>query len=107
MAGRGDIERRDFHQPGALDDCPGVTREQCEQAMILAMPDGRRLRGMEAIVEALRGRSVLGPLSRVYFVPGVRQLADVGYRLVAANRHRLGGKSDCGEACGVQHRAGK
>lgn len=42
-------------------------------------------RGAEAIANAIGG------IARVYYVPGVRQFADWGYRVVARQRHLMPG----------------
>jgi predicted DCC family thiol-disulfide oxidoreductase YuxK len=58
---------------------------------------GRMSGGAEAIARALMtGRSPLAWAARLYFVPGVRQLSNAGYRAVAKRRYRLRGTcEDC------------
>jgi predicted DCC family thiol-disulfide oxidoreductase YuxK len=53
--------------------------------------------GAPAIAAALRARSSwTRPIGWVIDLPGVRRLAAIVYRIVAANRHRLpGGTSAC------------
>ncbi|GAA4489092.1 hypothetical protein GCM10023094_50110 [Rhodococcus olei] len=71
--------------------------EALEQAWALDA-DGRRHAGagaIDAALSALLGTRI--PL-RVYRIPGIRQLQDALYRLVARNRHRLPGR---GGSCAV------
>jgi predicted DCC family thiol-disulfide oxidoreductase YuxK len=90
-----------FREPGVLARHPALTPEACEQAMQLVLPDGRIAAGAEAAARALALRAWLAPLAGLYFVPGIRQLADAGYRLVARNRFRLGGKVCTEKTCGL------
>ena len=60
-------------------------------AMHLVEPDGRVSAGGAAAARALALRPVVGRAALVYFVPGVRQVADAVYRWTARNRYRLGG----------------
>jgi predicted DCC family thiol-disulfide oxidoreductase YuxK len=50
-------------------------------------------------------RPVLGFFARVYFVPGLRQIANGLYDWVARNRYRLRGRTDDCEdgACAVHY----
>jgi predicted DCC family thiol-disulfide oxidoreductase YuxK len=97
----GALVREDFRAPGVLDRFPGVTAKACERAMQLVLPDGRVFAGAEAIARALVTRPVLGLPARLYFVPGLRQLADFLYRFVARNRFRIAGRATTceGGAC--------
>lgn len=68
-----------------------------EEALQVVAPDGRNWEGapaVEVIVAQLPATSWAAPLFKV---PGVRPLADKGYRAFARNRHRLG----CGDHCSV------
>jgi predicted DCC family thiol-disulfide oxidoreductase YuxK len=98
----GRLELRDFQQAGVLDAYPQVTYDQCMEAAQLVTTDGRAWGGLEAIVRALMTRPVLGLFARAYYLPGLRQVADVLYGWVAANRYRLLGRAPCdGDACQV------
>src|SRR4051812_40217401 len=92
IARPGALELRSFPDPGALDRFPGLTHEACMEAMHLVTPDGRVFVGAEAIVRALETRPALGVLAKVYYVPGLRQLANLGYALVARYRYWIMGK---------------
>jgi predicted DCC family thiol-disulfide oxidoreductase YuxK len=86
---RAGLEPRSFQDPGVLDDFPGLTHEQCMRAMVLVLPDGRWFAGAEAAARAVALRGPVGKLALAYYVPGLRSLLDLGYRLLAANRYRL------------------
>jgi predicted DCC family thiol-disulfide oxidoreductase YuxK len=94
LARYGAIERVDFQQPGALDRFPGLTHADCMRAMQLVTPAGRIYTGFEAAVQAVVTRRVIGWLAYVYYVPGLRQLLDGLYALIARNRYRIMGKLD-------------
>jgi predicted DCC family thiol-disulfide oxidoreductase YuxK len=99
LAKPGAVEAVDFQQPGVLERFPGLTHEMCMQAMQLVTPDGRVYSGFEAAVRALATRPLLGLLAYVYYVPGVRQVCNLLYRLVAANRYRIRGKAVAASEC--------
>lgn len=78
-------------QDGRRLRATGVPEERARRALYLVAPDGRRWSGAEAVARTallLPGRwwSVLG---RLLLLPGLRQLAEVGYRWVARNRGPL------------------
>lgn len=93
----GRVTATPLQSPGAVDRF-GVDLDQAlEQAWALDWR-GERHHGAGAINAALAG--VLGsriPL-RVYRIPGIRQLQDALYRVVARNRYRLPGR---GGSCAV------
>jgi predicted DCC family thiol-disulfide oxidoreductase YuxK len=69
----------------------GLSVEECEATAWAIAPDGARYRGagaVNAVVACALGVSV--PL-RLYSLPGMRQLQDFIYYLIASNRSRLGG----------------
>jgi predicted DCC family thiol-disulfide oxidoreductase YuxK len=75
----------------------GVTQPQVDSAVQWIGADGRHRAGAQAFAAVLR---VTGgwwwPLGAALRLPLVRQLAAVGYRLIAANRQRLpGGTAAC------------
>jgi predicted DCC family thiol-disulfide oxidoreductase YuxK len=77
-----------FRDPGALRRFPGLDATRCASALQLVRKDGVVFSGVEAVVQALRGRWY-GPLLRAYYLPGVRPLADAAYRAVARRRQHL------------------
>ncbi len=60
--------------------------------MHVVRPDGRVFAGAEAVMRAIARVPVLGWPAFVYYVPGIRQLAELVYRYVAKNRYRLFGR---------------
>jgi len=76
-------------------DAVGATREQAD-SFAGWLVDGRiRALGAPAIAAVLRDRGGwTRPIGRLIDLPGVRRLASVVYRVVAANRHRLPGGTD-------------
>jgi predicted DCC family thiol-disulfide oxidoreductase YuxK/protein-S-isoprenylcysteine O-methyltransferase Ste14 len=99
LARPGAVERVDFQQPGALDRFPGVSHDACMVQMYLIEPDGRVFGGFEAAVRAVTTRPLLGWPARLYYLPGVRLLCDLFYRLLAAYRYRLLGKAVAAGEC--------
>ncbi len=76
----------------------GLTLQECEASAWSIAPDGERYRGAEAVnalVACALGTAV--PLL-VYYLPGIRQLQDFFYSVVASNRSRLpGDRSYCAQ----------
>ncbi len=97
--GAGDVELLDFQPPGALDRFPGLTHDACMKAMRLVTPDGHVFSGAEAIARGLATRRRLSWLTALYHAPGLHQLFDLGYAVVAANRYHLMGKAAAAGAC--------
>jgi predicted DCC family thiol-disulfide oxidoreductase YuxK len=109
LARAGLLDVVNFQEPGALDRFPGLTHEACMRQMYLVTPDGRVYGGFEAAVRVLTTRPLLGLLARGYYLPGVRQLCDLIYARIAANRYRIMGKAvaagECeGGTCAVHFR---
>lgn len=101
LAKRGAVDALDFQQPGVLERFPGVSYEACMREMQLITPDGQVVSGFEAAVQAAATRPVFGWLAYAYYLPGLRQLCDLLYRLIAANRYRiLGRRVAAGECAG-------
>ncbi|MBU8900850.1 DUF393 domain-containing protein [Corallococcus sp. M34] len=99
LGGQG-TELRSFRDEGVLDSFPGISAERCERAMQLVQADGRVVEGAEAIVRAL-GRRTLGRLLYVYYVPGLRQVIDLAYRVFARYRFRIAGRQCSDGSCAV------
>ena len=57
-------------------------------------PDGRVYAGAEAVARSIMLIPVAGWFALLYYVPGVRQLAEIGYRIVAKNRYRIAGRTE-------------
>jgi predicted DCC family thiol-disulfide oxidoreductase YuxK len=69
----------------------GLTLEECRASAWAIAPDGRRYRAAEAVnalVACALGTAL--PLL-LYYLPGIRQLQEFIYSIVASNRSRLPG----------------
>jgi predicted DCC family thiol-disulfide oxidoreductase YuxK len=69
----------------------GLSLEECKASAWAIAPDGRRYRAaeaMNALVACALGTAV--PLL-LYYLPGIRQLQEFIYSLIASNRSRLPG----------------
>ena len=78
-------------QKSSVPASVGLTLEECKASAWAIAPDGSRYRGAEAVnalVAAALGTAV--PLL-VYYLPGIRQLQNFIYSLIASNRNRLAG----------------
>ena len=80
-----------LHEPGLLAAI-GIPHEAAMAAMQLYTSERAIYSGLEAAVQALRHRPILGRLAKAYYVPGLRQLADLGYRLIARYRYAIMGR---------------
>ncbi len=70
----------------------GLTPQACSQALQFVDPGGHVQAGGRAVCALLVAGCLPWPLiGRLGSLPGVRQLVDAGYRLVARHRHRLPG----------------
>ena len=78
-------------QKSGIPASVGLTLEECQASAWAIAPDGSRYRGaeaMNALVAAALETSV--PLF-VYSLPGIRQVQDYIYSVIASNRSRLPG----------------
>ncbi len=92
MARPGTIERIDLHDHAALRRHPCAPQNPDAGTIRLVMPDGRVAVGAEAIALALGTRPLWRLVTWVYRLPGVRQLADAAYRVVARHRFTIMGR---------------
>jgi predicted DCC family thiol-disulfide oxidoreductase YuxK len=69
----------------------GLTVEQCEASAWAIAPDGGRYQGTEAVDAVVACALGVKVLLLSYSLPGMRQLQDLIYYLIASNRSRLGG----------------
>lgn len=86
----------DLQAPGAMASHPslrGVTREAAMERMHVVLPGGRVVAGAEAVARIAAAARWVGWIAFAYYVPGVRQLAEALYRVVARNRYRLFGRT--------------
>jgi predicted DCC family thiol-disulfide oxidoreductase YuxK len=75
----------------------GVTEKEASDAVQWVDADGTVRSGHQAVAALLRASGPLWrPVGRFLVLPGISPLAAIGYRVVAANRHRLpGGRPAC------------
>ncbi len=93
--GKSRVELVSFQEEGVLARFPGLTYDACMERMHVVRPDGRVFAAAEAVARAVVLLPVVGWLGFLYYVPGVRQLAELGYRVVAKNRYRIAGREEC------------
>lgn len=80
---------RSFRDEGALRRFPRLDLETCASAIQLVRKDGVVFAGVEALIQALRGRWYGWLLLRGYYLPGVRHAAEAVYAAIAHRRFRL------------------
>lgn len=85
---------------------PRLSAAEIRKEIKLVFPNGDSKGGAEAIVQlAIIGRPRLGKLASLYYLPGIRWLADKVYSYVASNRYQLFGRANSGDcvtgACAV------
>ena len=85
----GKILPKSFQDPGVLQNYPALSHEGCMKAIHLVFPDGRIFAGAEAVARVWMLNSFFGWLAWIYYLPGIRQMIDAGYRLVARNRTKI------------------
>lgn len=74
----------------------GITEEAAATAVHFVGADGHVVRGGAAVAAVLREcRGAWPLLGMAMRVPGIRSIAEVAYRIVARNRHRLPGPAAC------------
>jgi predicted DCC family thiol-disulfide oxidoreductase YuxK len=84
------VSLRSFREEAVLAAFPGLSLEECVREMKLVDRDGRIYGGAEAIARTLGlSRRFLGRVALLYYVPGLRWVADRIYAWVARNRFRL------------------
>ena len=79
-----------YQKPGAPASA-GLTVQQCKAAAWAVTPDGQRYQGAEAINIAISAALGTRILHGIYGLPMIKQLQDLVYDQVAANRSRLPG----------------
>lgn len=89
------VPYQDAEVRGALSFIPEAA---FAEALQVVAPDGRNWEAATAVEVIVAGLPATGWAAPVFKVPGVRPLAEKGYRAFARNRHRLG----CGEHCAVE-----
>jgi predicted DCC family thiol-disulfide oxidoreductase YuxK len=75
-------------EPGAMDLHRDLDYARALRAVQLVLGNGRLCQGAEAGFQALSLRPGLSFLKFLYYLPGIRQAADLCYRYVSRNRNR-------------------
>ncbi len=78
---------RSLTEESILTDFPGISHESLLNSLHFIATDGSVKTGMDAIVAALSLKNV-GKASRVLRLPGLREMSDAAYRVIAARRFR-------------------
>ena len=101
IIGPGHVKTSSFQDDGVLDSYPGIAHAEAMKRLYVVAPDGRFYGGAAAVARLVRTFRLIGWLAYLYYVPGIKQLADVLYALVAKYRYKLFGKTEqCdGGAC--------
>jgi predicted DCC family thiol-disulfide oxidoreductase YuxK len=91
----GAVEIVPFQRAGVPERFPWVPPATYREAMQLVGPGGKTWGGAAAAEQLVRILPGGRPLGCLFALPFARPLADLGYRLIARNRYRLG----CGAHC--------
>lgn len=89
------LEFLPYQSPDLQDRFPQVTREACERAMHLVLPDGRVLVGADALPAILRALPGYRIQASILSFPLFRPVTRAFYRLIANNRPRDRGAGSC------------
>jgi len=76
---------------------PGTTVEE----MKLQIPSGELYGGAEAVFRALALSPLFRPLLWLYLIPGIRQMFNAGYRVIANNRYNMAISACPTGSCGI------
>ena len=101
--GRGRLACEDIAAPGFDPSRYGRTRQELMARIHGVLPDGTLVEGMEVFRRSYRAAGA-GWVLAWTALPGLRVLADAGYRWFARNRLRLTGRGTdaaCDERCAI------
>lgn len=73
----------------ALDSSVGPSRDDLERVLHVVDSEGHWSTGGRAVIAIAKRVPALRPIALVARVPGAGTVMDIGYRLVADNRHEL------------------
>ncbi len=83
-----------FQDAGVLDRYPSITYQAAMAAMHVVAPDGQVYPGAAGVARLIRALPLVGIISYLYYLPIIKQLADLAYRLIAKHRYRLFGRNE-------------
>lgn len=87
--GGGELRVVDISHPRFLAEEHGLQTEKVNRQLHVRQADGKVLVGWEAVLETLRATGS-GGWTKVFLLPGIRQLLSMVYRWIARNRLRWG-----------------
>lgn len=90
-----------FQDEGILAQFPGLSHDACMKRLHVIRPDGRVYAGAEGVARAVALAPVVGRLAFGYYVPGIRQLAELAYARVARYRYEIAGRDCDGGTCSL------
>ena len=93
------VDLRNFQDPTTLEGLPEISYDDMMDKMHVVAPNDKIFRGAAAIARVAALTPVVGPLAFLYWVPGIKQLADFGYGQIAKRRYRLNAKDCDGDSC--------
>jgi predicted DCC family thiol-disulfide oxidoreductase YuxK len=97
----GAIEALDLDDPSVPARFPHLSRDSLLAAMHLVDARGRVFTGFQAVVRAVASRPLLGKIALLCCLPGIRQLAEWIYRVVAKRRYRQAAPDCPAGSCAV------
>lgn len=92
LARPGVIRRISNKDEAQMRVLPEKARAGIASALQLVSPDGEVASGAEAVNRALATRPMWRLITWAYWVPGIRQINDWLYGIVARNRYRIAGR---------------
>lgn len=101
--GKERLRLENFQEDGVLARHPDLTYDACMKKMHVVDPEGRVYRGAGAVARIYRMTRGIGWVTFLYYVPVLRQLADLGYALIAKYRYKLFGKTQPCDPGGTCH----
>lgn len=89
----GAIDWRPLSEPGLRERFPRIDWERAKDEMHLIHTDGRVTTGARAVsdIAEMIGGDVGAAAARAMSLPGVRDAADLVYKIVSENRHKIMG----------------
>jgi acetyl esterase len=91
----GAVEIVPFQRAGVMERFGWIPPAAYREAMQLVGPDGKTWAGAAAAEQLVKILPGGRPLGCLFALPFARRLADLGYRLIARNRARLGCAAHC------------
>ncbi len=80
-------EKYDRHDVSKHELPEGVTHDQAMTYMYVVEPDGKVLKGADAVMSVMDDHALLRWVAKVGRLPGFRQFAHALYRVVATHRY--------------------